>query len=75
MLAIVITFRQEANAGSIKINILLFLCLSLSLFYLHSINPKQVSTFGYRTSQRVTYISLLVQIITYDFAFELSSHR
>jgi hypothetical protein len=32
--------------------------------YLHSINPKQVSTFGYRTSQRVTYsyISLLVQI-------------
>jgi hypothetical protein len=31
--------------------------------YLHSINPKQVSTFGYRTSQMVTYISLLVHII------------
>jgi hypothetical protein len=31
--------------------------------YLHSINPKQVSAFGYRTSQRVTYISFLVQII------------
>jgi hypothetical protein len=31
--------------------------------YLHCINPKQVSILGYRTSQRVTYISLLVQII------------
>jgi hypothetical protein len=29
----------------------------LNWIYLHSINPKQVSTFGYRTSQKVTYIS------------------
>jgi hypothetical protein len=32
--------------------------------YLHSINPKQVSTFGYRTNQRVTYI-------TYNFSLKI----
>jgi hypothetical protein len=30
--------------------------------YLHSINPKQVGTFGYRTSQKVTYIRIYIYI-------------
>jgi hypothetical protein len=31
------------------------LCFTeLNWIYLHSINPKQVNTFGYRTSQRNT---------------------
>jgi hypothetical protein len=28
--------------------------LNLNWIYLHSINPKQVNTFGYRTSQKNT---------------------